>query len=206
MEIMMNKSETRIEQDKSTQSAMSHHVRQHSSPGDSSVSATPKDVWPGQAAAKDVTERKTYSDNQDERQEALLDEAIDLTFPASDPISVPSYESVRLKPQTETPQAIPILDENSMSIVVPNTQPDAPRVTLFGQLDDGHYTAAVMDEDAVPYTRYWDNAIDQAMVYIEPDDDQLSKMVAALNEGRLDFSSLQDFGSSNGGTSIITIS
>jgi hypothetical protein len=89
---------------------------------------------------------------------------------------------------------------------VPNTRPDVPRVTLFGQLDDGSYAAAVMDEDAVPYTRYWGNAIDQAVVYIEPDDEQLKRMVGALNEGKLEFSRLQDFGSSNGGTSTITIS
>ena len=92
-----------------------------------------------------------------------------------------------------------------MSIVVPNTRPDVPRVTLFGQLDDGTYAARVMDEDAVPYKRCWDNAIDQVMVYIEPDDDQLAHMLAALNDGRLEFSRLQDFGSSGGGTSTIPV-
>jgi hypothetical protein len=59
-----------------------------SSPGDSPVMQTPKDVNPEDAAARDVTERKIYSNNPAERLEALLDEANDLSFPASDPIAV----------------------------------------------------------------------------------------------------------------------
>ncbi|MGZ5856239.1 MAG: hypothetical protein ACXWJK_03275 [Burkholderiaceae bacterium] len=172
-----------------------------SSIGDWSASVTPKDVSPDEATSKDVIERKIHSDDLEERQEAWLDEAIELTFPASDPISVPLYGKAHEKPKT-----MQIFEKNSMSMVIPNTRPDTPRVTLFGQLDDGDYTATVLDEDAVPYTRYWDNAIDQVMVYIEPDDDQLERMVSALNEGRLEFSRLQDFGSSNGGTSTITVS
>lgn len=27
-----------------------------------------------------------------------------------------------------------------------------------------------MNEDEVPYSKYWENAVDQAMVYIVPDD------------------------------------
>lgn len=197
----MDKSETKVEQGKTTQSAVLKSGMLSSSHGNSSASVTPKDISPGDAAAKDVTERKTYSDNLEERQEALLDEAIDLTFPASDPISISSYGRAEAKSR-----GTHILGKNKVSIVVSNTRSDAPRVTLFGQLDDGGYTATVMDEDAVPYTRYWDRAIDQAVVYIEPDDEQLERMIAALNEGRLAFSRLQDFGSSNGGTSIITFS
>ena len=60
-----------------------------SSPGDSPVFQTPKDVTPGDAAARDVTERHVNSGTPDERQGALLDEANELTFPASDPIAVP---------------------------------------------------------------------------------------------------------------------
>jgi hypothetical protein len=93
-----------------------------------------------------------------------------------------------------------------MSIVVRNTRPEQPRVTLFGQLDDGGYAASVMDEDAVPYTLYWDNAIDQAIVYIEPDDEQLERVVTALNEGKLEFARLQEFGASSGGTTTIIVS
>ncbi|HEY8100674.1 MAG TPA: hypothetical protein VIF82_07955 [Burkholderiaceae bacterium] len=197
----MNKPETKVvEQSKATGSAMSSDTPA-SSPEGVSVSPTPKDVSPYEAAAWDVIERKIQSDNPDERQEALLDEAIELTFPASDPISVPVYGKAE-----EKSKAPHVLDEHETRIVVPNTRPDAPRVTLFGQLNDGSYTAKVMDEDAVPYTYCWDNAIDQAMVYIEPDDEQLERMITALNEGRLEFSRLQDFGTANGGTSTITVS
>lgn len=62
-----------------------------SSPGDSSLVVTPKDVSPDNATARDLIHRNLMSDDIDEREEALLDDAIDLTFPASDPIAVPSY-------------------------------------------------------------------------------------------------------------------
>lgn len=65
-----------------------------SSLGNSPVSQTPKDVQPGDAAARDVTERKVNSDNPAERQEALLDEASELSFPASDPIAVPTMDQI----------------------------------------------------------------------------------------------------------------
>lgn len=92
-----------------------------------------------------------------------------------------------------------------MASVVNNSRPDEPFVTLFGMLDDGSYDARVMSETSVPYSPYWENGIAQVMVYIEPDDEQLDRMFAALNDGRLDFSTLQNFGSSNGGTSTIPI-
>ncbi|HZW21564.1 hypothetical protein [Noviherbaspirillum sp.] len=92
-----------------------------------------------------------------------------------------------------------------MAITVHNSRPDAPSVTLFGRLDDGTYAAEVMAETSVPYSSYWDNAIEQVAVYIEPSDDQLQRVVAALNEGRLDFSTLQNFGSANGGESTLPI-
>jgi hypothetical protein len=63
-----------------------------SSQGDSPVIVTPKDVEPDDATAKDITERKLNSGDLEVRQEALLDDAIELSFPASDPISVPSYD------------------------------------------------------------------------------------------------------------------
>ena len=196
----MEKPDSKVNQSKAAQSHEFKPGMPHSSPGDESVSVTPKDVWPGQASAKDVTERKTYSDDQDERQEALLDEANDLSFPASDPISVPSYTRIEASPHEP-----PAPQRSGAHIVVHNTRPDVPRVTLFGQLNDGSYIAEVMDEDAVPYTLYWDNAIDQCVVYIEPENDQLERIVNALNEGRLEFSHLQDFGSVNGESSTIHI-
>jgi hypothetical protein len=55
---------------------------------DNSMSVTPKDVGPERASAKDVIERHLDSADPEERQQALLDDAIDLTFPASDPLAV----------------------------------------------------------------------------------------------------------------------
>lgn len=90
-------------------------------------------------------------------------------------------------------------------ITVSNTRPEAPTVTLFGQLDDGSYTGEILDETGVPYTRFWDNAIDQVVVYIEPEEKELQEIVKALNDGRLEFSQLQEFGAADGGTTTLPI-
>ena len=92
-----------------------------------------------------------------------------------------------------------------MSLTVCNSRPERPVVTLFGQLDDGTYAARVMEETEVPYARCWDNALDQVMVYIEPDEDQLRSMLTALNEGTLAYASLQNYGASTGGISTIPL-
>jgi hypothetical protein len=92
-----------------------------------------------------------------------------------------------------------------MSITVKNTNPAAPLVTLFGELRDGSFVAKVMREDAVPYGHRWDNEIDQAMVYIVPNDEQLATILAALQERRLRFEDLQNYGSSSGGTSELPV-
>lgn len=63
-----------------------------SSHGIQSPSVTPKDLAPEDAASRDVTEQKLHSDDLEERAQALLDEAIEETFPASDPISIPTFE------------------------------------------------------------------------------------------------------------------
>ncbi len=63
-------------------------VSPHPSHEDNSVSITPKDVEPGDAAARDQFERRLDSPDPDERQQELLDDAIDLSFPASDPPAV----------------------------------------------------------------------------------------------------------------------
>ncbi|WP_420473921.1 hypothetical protein [Noviherbaspirillum sp. ST9] len=62
--------------------------KEPSSHGDNSVSQTPKDVSSRDAASKDVTARKVHSDDPDEKEQELLDDAVELTFPASDPVSV----------------------------------------------------------------------------------------------------------------------
>ncbi|HJV83904.1 MAG TPA: hypothetical protein VJ698_00395 [Noviherbaspirillum sp.] len=88
-----------------------------------------------------------------------------------------------------------------MSLTVQNSSGSNPVVTLFGQLGDGRFAGKRMHEDEVPYARYWDNAIDQAMVYIAPSDEQLDAILEALSEGKLAFSRLQDYGAAGGGTS-----
>lgn len=65
-------------------------VERHSSFGNNSASVTPKDLSPQDAASKDLIERNINSSDPDQRQEALLDDAVELTFPASDPLAVTS--------------------------------------------------------------------------------------------------------------------
>lgn len=62
--------------------------KERSSHGINSGSQTPKDVGPQDASSKDVTDRKVCSDDPDEKEQELLDDAVELTFPASDPVSV----------------------------------------------------------------------------------------------------------------------
>ncbi len=92
-----------------------------------------------------------------------------------------------------------------MSMTVKNTTPDTPMITLFGELRDGSFVAKIMREDAVPYGHRWNDEIDQAMVYIVPNDEQLHAILAALNERRLPFGELQNYGSSAGGTSELPV-
>ena len=61
-----------------------------SSFGDTSLSVTPKDVNERDASAQDMTQRDLQSDESDQKQQDLLDEAIDLSFPASDPSAISS--------------------------------------------------------------------------------------------------------------------
>ncbi|WP_296949511.1 hypothetical protein [uncultured Massilia sp.] len=92
-----------------------------------------------------------------------------------------------------------------MSITVKNTNPDTTKITLFGELDDGTFDARIMAETDVPYTRCWDNGIEQRIIYIQPDPEQLQAILKALNERRLSLDQLQEFGSIGGGTSDIPV-
>jgi len=92
-----------------------------------------------------------------------------------------------------------------MGITVKNTTPDTAKVTLVGEMMDGSFDAKVMAETDVPYTKYWDNELEQRIVYLHPNPEQLKAIVAALNEGRLSLDALQDFGSSAGGESELPI-
>jgi hypothetical protein len=92
-----------------------------------------------------------------------------------------------------------------MTITVKNTSPDTTRVTLVGELQDGSFDARLMAETDVPYTRCWDNEVEQRIIYIQPDPEQLKAILAALNERRLTLDQLQEFGSAGGGTSDIPV-
>jgi hypothetical protein len=76
-----------------------------SSPGDNPVELVPKDIPCDAAAARDLTERPIASPDPEVREEALLDDAIEDTFPASDPIAVPSYDAVAEKKKAEKKKA-----------------------------------------------------------------------------------------------------
>jgi len=88
-----------------------------------------------------------------------------------------------------------------MGITVNNTTADSTRVLLVGEMMDGSFDAKVMAETDVPYTKYWDNELEQRIVYLNPDPDQLKAIVAALNDRRLSLDALQELGGSDGGTS-----
>ena len=92
-----------------------------------------------------------------------------------------------------------------MNITVRNTTPDTARITLVGELQDGSFDAKVMAETDVPYTPYWEQQLEQRIVYIQPDAEQLTSILKALNERRLSLDELQNYGSSAGGTSSIPV-
>ena len=60
---------------------------ERSSQGNNSAAETPKDLGPQDAASRDVTDRKICSSDQSEKEEEQLDDAVELTFPASDPVA-----------------------------------------------------------------------------------------------------------------------
>lgn len=68
-----------------------------SSHGDSPRVETPREITPDDASWSDRTEREISADDDETRTDALLDEAIDLSFPASDPIAIPSSPTERDK-------------------------------------------------------------------------------------------------------------
>lgn len=74
---------------------------ERTSPGINSAAETPKDVTADDASSRDVTERKIASPDDDEREEAQLDDAVELTFPASDPLAVTGGVTRIEKPKEE---------------------------------------------------------------------------------------------------------
>ena len=92
-----------------------------------------------------------------------------------------------------------------MEIHVNNSASPVTLVTVFAEMQDGRFVGKVMPETDVPYTPYFENEVDQVIVYIAPDEAQLQAILAALNERRLPFRNLQNYGSAAGGTSTIPV-
>jgi len=92
-----------------------------------------------------------------------------------------------------------------MDLTVNNTNSPAVLVTVFAELQDGRFVGKVMPETGVPYTPYWENEMDQVIVYINPNEDELAAILTALNERRLPFKDLQNYGSVAGGSSTIPV-
>ncbi len=92
-----------------------------------------------------------------------------------------------------------------MATTVKNSTPDSTKVILVGEMMDGSFDAKVMKETDVPYTKYWDNELEQRIIYLHPDAEQLTSIVMALNDRRLTLDALQEFGSSAGGESELPI-
>ena len=76
-----------------------------SSHGNDSKSVTPKDVSSKDAASRDVRARKIQSADKDEKEEEQIDDAVEMTFPASDPISVDPNSITRIEKAPEKPDA-----------------------------------------------------------------------------------------------------
>lgn len=70
---------------RSTQPEATHSSQLPSSPGISPKEMTPKDVTPEHASWSDLKTRSMSSNADVQREESLLDDAIEQTFPASDP-------------------------------------------------------------------------------------------------------------------------
>lgn len=95
-----------------------------SSPGDSPQEMTPKDVSPEHATWADANERKIASQHPVEREEALIDESSELSFPASDPpAELPSSAKSLKETQCEDEEE-ELLDE-AIELTFPASDPIA---------------------------------------------------------------------------------
>jgi hypothetical protein len=95
-----------------------------SSHGDSPQEMTPKDVGPEHAAWSDASERKIASRDVVEREEALIDEASELSFPASDPPAELPASGKSLK-DTQCDDEIEELLDEAIDMTFPASDPIA---------------------------------------------------------------------------------
>ena len=95
-----------------------------SSPGDSPKEMTPKDITPSDAAWSDLKERNISSGDTVQREELLLDEAIELSFPASDPTAELPASAVSEKMAQCSDEDEGLLDE-AIELTFPASDPIA---------------------------------------------------------------------------------
>jgi hypothetical protein len=95
-----------------------------SSHGDSPQEMTPKDVGPEHAAWSDASERKIASTDSVEREEALIDESSELSFPASDPPAELPSSAKSVKDTYFDDEAEELLDE-AIELTFPASDPIA---------------------------------------------------------------------------------
>jgi hypothetical protein len=77
-----------VDTKRSTEKEEQRKSAEQSSHGDNSPSVTPKDVEPHEASSMDIVERKITSSDPEEKEQEQLDDAVEMTFPASDPPAV----------------------------------------------------------------------------------------------------------------------
>lgn len=103
----MPNANTRADKKRHTGKGQTVSTESNSSPGDNPVEVTPKDISPNDAAARDMHVRPIASPDPEEREEALLDDAIEDSFPASDPIALPTYEETMKRRHADSPRQEP---------------------------------------------------------------------------------------------------
>lgn len=96
-----------------------------SSPGDSPREMVPKDISPQDASWADLSERKIASSDTEEHNEDLLDEAVEDTFPASDPIAeLPHSHSTEHHSTAQSDEEEELLDD-AIEMTFPASDPIA---------------------------------------------------------------------------------
>jgi hypothetical protein len=95
-----------------------------SSQGDSPRDMTPHDISPDSASWNYRTVRQNASSDPEEREDALLDEGIELTFPASDPVAIPSSPPEHKADAPSDPETRKL--DKAVKMTFPASDPIAP--------------------------------------------------------------------------------
>lgn len=132
----------KVEQQQVTNKQQSQSSTLPSSHGDSPKEMAPKDISPEHATWADRTERKITSSNPNEHQEALLDEAIEESFPASDPIAEhpepPSSQRHSAAPSDEEEESLDDAIEMTFPASDPIAIPSSEELSHERDLRQGH--------------------------------------------------------------------